>query len=181
MCTHVKLSKAASIVFLVGQLLGCSVHGGSAASTLCKCGTCLGPVKPLSFSSTDVAPVTQLQKGPCRSFLNRVALVRCQTLCSRWACRRGAGWTCWVETDWLILFYFPFLHDAPASVCAFRSVTLFGAGSSLLWDWQYHHTAKMVAFNWKVRMFHIHKAVNFCSFKQMHVRCGWVFKDGFLA
>ncbi|KAM6098939.1 small integral membrane protein 11 [Theristicus caerulescens] len=39
--------------------------------------------------------------------------------------------------------------DAPAPVCAFRSVTLIGAGCSLLWDGQYHHTAKMVAFNWK--------------------------------
>ncbi|NXJ32425.1 SI11A protein, partial [Ciconia maguari] len=39
--------------------------------------------------------------------------------------------------------------DAPALVCAFRSVTLIGAGHSLLRDRQYHHAAKMVAFNWK--------------------------------
>ncbi|XP_029875799.1 small integral membrane protein 11A isoform X2 [Aquila chrysaetos chrysaetos] len=39
--------------------------------------------------------------------------------------------------------------DAPALVCAFRSVTLIGARCSLLQDGQYHHTAKMVAFNWK--------------------------------
>ncbi|NXN10643.1 SI11A protein, partial [Indicator maculatus] len=39
--------------------------------------------------------------------------------------------------------------DVPALVCAFRSVTLFSAGHSLLQDRQYQHTAKMVAFNWK--------------------------------
>ncbi|NXJ61926.1 SI11A protein, partial [Rostratula benghalensis] len=39
--------------------------------------------------------------------------------------------------------------DASALVCAFRSVTLVGVGHSLLWDRQYHHTTKMVAFNWK--------------------------------
>lgn len=83
MCTGVKLSKAGSIAFSVGQLLGCAAHGGSSASALRKRGTCLGPVRPLSFSSLDVAPVTQLQKGPRRSFLNCVALIRCQALCSR--------------------------------------------------------------------------------------------------
>ncbi|XP_074670404.1 small integral membrane protein 11 isoform X2 [Strix aluco] len=40
-------------------------------------------------------------------------------------------------------------EDAPAPVCAFRSVTLVGAGRVLLRDGQYHHAAKMVAFNWK--------------------------------
>ncbi|NWQ97751.1 SI11A protein, partial [Burhinus bistriatus] len=39
--------------------------------------------------------------------------------------------------------------DPSALVCAFRSVTLVGAGCSLPRDRQYHHTAKMVAFNWK--------------------------------
>ncbi|NXN45897.1 SI11A protein, partial [Rhinoptilus africanus] len=39
--------------------------------------------------------------------------------------------------------------DASALVCAFRSVTLTGAGHILLWDRQHQHTAKMVAFNWK--------------------------------
>lgn len=83
MCTRVKLSKAASLGFSVGQLLGCAACGGSKASTLRKRGTCPGPVKPLSFSGTNVASVTQLQKGPRRSFLNHVALVRCHVLCSR--------------------------------------------------------------------------------------------------
>ncbi|NXD62891.1 SI11A protein, partial [Eolophus roseicapillus] len=39
--------------------------------------------------------------------------------------------------------------DAPALVCACTSVTLIGAGRSLLRDRQYHREAKMVAFNWK--------------------------------
>ncbi|NXU22828.1 SI11A protein, partial [Thalassarche chlororhynchos] len=39
--------------------------------------------------------------------------------------------------------------DASALVCVFRSVTLVGAGRSLLRHGQYHHAAKMVAFNWK--------------------------------
>ncbi|NXX88015.1 SI11A protein, partial [Centropus bengalensis] len=39
--------------------------------------------------------------------------------------------------------------DALAPVCAFRSVTLLGAGLSWLQDELYHHSAKMVAFNWK--------------------------------
>ncbi|NWT42235.1 SI11A protein, partial [Chroicocephalus maculipennis] len=38
--------------------------------------------------------------------------------------------------------------DASALVCAFRSVTLIGAEPIPLRDRQ-HHTAKMVAFNWK--------------------------------
>ncbi|NWH56613.1 SI11A protein, partial [Geococcyx californianus] len=39
--------------------------------------------------------------------------------------------------------------DASAPVCAFRSVTLISSGLSWLRDEQYHHTAEMVAFNWK--------------------------------
>ncbi|NXY41441.1 SI11A protein, partial [Ceuthmochares aereus] len=39
--------------------------------------------------------------------------------------------------------------DASALVHAFRSVTLISGGLSWLWDKQYHHAAKMVAFNWK--------------------------------
>ncbi|NXN96495.1 SI11A protein, partial [Rhinopomastus cyanomelas] len=39
--------------------------------------------------------------------------------------------------------------DAPAPICAFRSVTLINSGHSLLWDEGYHCAAKMVAFNWK--------------------------------
>ncbi|NWR70228.1 SI11A protein, partial [Centropus unirufus] len=39
--------------------------------------------------------------------------------------------------------------DAFAPVCAFRSVTLLSAGLSWLQDEPYHHSAKMVAFNWK--------------------------------
>ncbi|NXW96540.1 SI11A protein, partial [Larus smithsonianus] len=39
--------------------------------------------------------------------------------------------------------------DASALVCAFRSVTLIGAEPIPLRDRQHHHTAKMVAFNWK--------------------------------
>ncbi|XP_068769349.1 small integral membrane protein 11 [Struthio camelus] len=76
------------------------------SSPLCKCGTCLEPVKALSFSSTPhrlVALVNQLQKDP----------------------------------------------HVSALVCAFRSVTLVGAGCSLLWDSHSHCKTKMVAFNWK--------------------------------
>ncbi|NXS51263.1 SI11A protein, partial [Brachypteracias leptosomus] len=40
-------------------------------------------------------------------------------------------------------------QDAPVPVCAFRIVTLIGAGCSLLQDGQNRHAAKMVAFNWK--------------------------------
>ncbi|XP_061215021.1 small integral membrane protein 11 isoform X2 [Neopsephotus bourkii] len=39
--------------------------------------------------------------------------------------------------------------DVPGLFCACTSVTLIGAGCSLLRDRQYHHEAKMVAFNWK--------------------------------
>lgn len=149
---------------------------------------CMAPARGLS-NPCPLAALTLLlslssKKGPHRSFLNRGTLIRCWMLCSRWACWRGAGWTCWAETDWLILFKFPFLEDASALVCAFRSVTLVSAGHSLLQDGQHYYAAKMVAFNWKVRMFHIRKAVNFCSFQQMHVRCGWVgpeLEGGFLA
>lgn len=41
------------------------------------------------------------------------------------------------------------LADASAPDCAFRSVTLVGAGCSLLQDRHYQPSAKMVAFNLK--------------------------------
>lgn len=100
--------------------------------------------------------------------------ISCQALSCRWDCWRSAWWTCWIETDELILFKFPFLQDASVLDCAFRSVTLVGAGHSLLQNRHYQPSVKMVAFNLKVRMFHGHIRVNFWSLKEMGLRCGWV-------